>query len=83
MRGFYKFPLLLDPQPEGGWTITSPALPGLVTEADTLDEVFINVRNAFAAVLEAYEEVGLPLPANLGQQTGDGSIWFEHLVAID
>ena len=35
----YKFPLILEPQPEGGYTITSPVVPELVTEADTLDQV--------------------------------------------
>jgi hypothetical protein len=27
----YKVPLRLEPQPEGGFTVTSPALRGLVT----------------------------------------------------
>ena len=36
----YKVPLVLEPQPEGGYTVTSPLLPELVTEGDTLDEAF-------------------------------------------
>ena len=58
----YKVPLILSPQPEGGYTVTSPLLPELVTEGDTVEEALANVRDAFAAVVEAYEDLGRPLP---------------------
>jgi len=61
----YKLPLLLEPQPEGGFTITCPVLPELITEADSLGEVYINVADALAALLEIYEDLGRPLPAVL------------------
>lgn len=60
-----KLPLLLEPQPEGGWTITCPILPGLVTEADAWDEIEPNVTDAFQAVLEIYEHLKKPLPLEL------------------
>jgi len=59
---YYKLPLVLDPQPEGGWTITCPDLPGLVTEADTAEEIPVNVADAIEALLECYEELGQPIP---------------------
>ena len=40
----YKIPLVLSPQPEGGYTVTSPLLPELVTEGDTAEEALENVR---------------------------------------
>jgi antitoxin HicB len=43
----YKIPLVLTPQPEGGYTVTSPLLPELVTEGDSLDESLENVKDAF------------------------------------
>jgi len=58
----YKVPILLDPQPEGGWTITCPILPGLITEADTAYEVPINVADALNALIECYEELRQPIP---------------------
>jgi len=61
----YKLPLLLEPQPEGGFTITCPVLPELITEADSVGEVYINVADALAALLEIYEDLGRPLPAVL------------------
>lgn len=53
----YKIPLILTPQPEGGYTVTSSALPGLVTEGDTPQEVMENVRDALQAVLETYDDL--------------------------
>jgi predicted RNase H-like HicB family nuclease len=40
-----KVPLVLTPQPEGGYTVTSPVLPELVTEGDTVEEALENVRD--------------------------------------
>ena len=58
-----RLPLHLDPQPEGGWTITSPLVPEFLTEADTLADVMPNVLDAWQVVLEIYEDEGRPLPA--------------------
>ena len=60
----YKIPLVLAPQPEGGYTVTSPLIPELVTEGDTVEEALENVKDALAAVVEAYEDLGRSLPQN-------------------
>ncbi len=57
-----RLPLVFTPQPEGGFTVTSPAIPELITEGDTLEEAFANVSDAFAAVLELYSQDGRSLP---------------------
>ena len=44
MTMLYKIPLLLTPQPEGGFTVTSPLLPELVTEGESIDEVLLLIR---------------------------------------
>jgi antitoxin HicB len=54
----YKVPLILAPQPEGGFTVTSPVLPELVTEGDTVADALANVQDALAAVIEAYKDLG-------------------------
>jgi hypothetical protein len=36
--------------------------PERVTEGDTVDEVLVNEKDAFASVLEIYEDLGKPLP---------------------
>lgn len=67
MGKVYKVPLVLAPQPEGGYTVTSPVLPELVTEGDSLEEVIQRVPDALRAALETYEDRGLALPTNLRQ----------------
>jgi antitoxin HicB len=65
MENIYKLPLVLEPQPEGGYTITCPLIPNLITEADKLEEVIPNVSDALAALIEAYEDLNQPLPSVL------------------
>ena len=61
----YKLPFVFEPQPDGGFTVTSPLLPGLVTEGDSFEEAPENVRDALEAVLEIYRDLGRPLPSRL------------------
>jgi antitoxin HicB len=81
MAQVFKVPLVLTPQPEGGYTVTSPVLPELVTEGDTLEEAVSNVQDALEAVIEAYEDLKKPFPPNLQQDPGNAPIWFEGVVA--
>ena len=78
----YKLPLLLEPQPEGGFTITCPVLPELITEADSVGEVFTNVADALAALIEIYEDLGRPLPAVLQPLKANTTIWAETLIPL-
>ncbi|MBI2944931.1 MAG: type II toxin-antitoxin system HicB family antitoxin [Candidatus Wallbacteria bacterium] len=80
MSRVYKIPLLLTPQAGGGFTITSPVIPELVTEADSLAEVTENVKDALLAVHEIYEESGREFPANLLQDTDQAPVCFELLL---
>ena len=81
MPRLYKVPLCLEPQPEGGYTVTSPLLPELVTEGDTLEEAMENVRDALKAVIEIYDERGRPLPENLLQTDSTAPITFDCLLS--
>ena len=77
----YKVPLVMTPQPEGGYTVTSPALPELVTEGDTLSDVLENAKDALAAVIELYEEDGRLLPRSIWITEANGPVWFETVIA--
>jgi antitoxin HicB len=57
--------LVLTPQSEGGYTVTSPVLPEMLTEGDTLEQTMENVQDALKATLELYQDMKMPLPANL------------------
>ena len=59
----YQVPLLFQPQPEGGFTVTSPVLPELDTEGDTIQQALANVDDALASVLETYHDLGRSLPS--------------------
>ena len=75
----YKLPLLLSPQPEGGFTVTSPLLPELVTEGDTVDEALANVQDALAAVIETYQDLGRSLPVSTQVADASSPVWLETL----
>jgi antitoxin HicB len=65
MKAIYKLPLVLEPQPEGGYTVTCPILQELITEGDTVKEALANASDALAAIIEACEDLERPLPAAL------------------
>jgi len=45
-----KIVLTLESAPEGGYVVTSPLDPELITEAETVDEAFGNARDALRAL---------------------------------
>ena len=77
-----RIPLVLDPQPEGGYTVTSPLLPELITEGETVSEALANAEDAFVAVVEIYEDRGHPLPSSICFDDANGPVSVEALVAL-
>jgi len=45
--------LTLEPAEEGGFVVTSPLDPELITQAETIQEAFQNARDAAAALNES------------------------------
>ena len=56
-----RYSVILTPE-EGGYVVTVPALPGCVTEGDTLEEALANVREAVELYVESLRARGLPVP---------------------
>ena len=56
--------LILTPQTEGGYTVTSSLFPELVTEGDSVSEALANAEDALAAVIELYQDQDRQLPSN-------------------
>jgi antitoxin HicB len=71
--------LTLTPDPSGGFTVTSPDLPELVSEGDSAAEALSNVRDALEAVRELYEDLKKPFPAGL-RAAPAGPVEFETLI---
>ena len=61
----YSFTVLFEPAVEGGYVVTCPALPGLVTEGDTLEEARKMASDAIRAYLESLLKDGEPIPTDL------------------
>jgi len=58
----HSYTVLFEPAEEGGYVVFCPALPGLVTEGDTLEEAQNRAKEAIAGYLESLIKDGLPVP---------------------
>jgi len=59
----YIFPAVFDPCEEGGYCITFPDLPGIVTEGDTVEDAYDMAKEAMELHLWGMEDDGDPIPA--------------------
>jgi antitoxin HicB len=57
-----RYTVLFEPAEEGGYVVTCPALPGLVTEGDTYEQARERAVEAIEAYLESLQQDGLPFP---------------------
>ena len=55
--------ILLNKEPEGGFTVTVPALPGCITYGETMDEAIANAKEAVELFLESLTAHGEPIPS--------------------
>jgi len=61
-NGTYIFTMLFEPAEEGGFVVTCPALPGLVTEGETMEEARRMAEDALRGYLESLRMDGLSIP---------------------
>jgi predicted RNase H-like HicB family nuclease len=54
------FRIVFEPSDEGGYTVFVPALPGCISEGDTLQEAREDIREAIALYLEPVEDASIP-----------------------
>jgi len=76
----YRIRLTLEPNPGGVFTVTSPDVPGLVTEGKSAAEIQANVQNALDTLIDAYVGLGKPLPPALKPLEFDRAQTIEMLV---
>ena len=57
-----KFTVVLSPEADGGFSVVCPAVPGCVSQGDSLDEALANIREAILLCLEVRNEERLALP---------------------
>jgi len=56
----------LQPEPEGGYTISIPALPGCISYGETFEKAIEMIKDAMYGWLTVAKEVGLPIPERFG-----------------
>jgi antitoxin HicB len=54
--------IILKPEPEGGYTVLVPSLPGCITYGKTLEEAKKMALDAIKAYLESLKKHGEPIP---------------------
>lgn len=57
-----RFTVILEPEPAGRYSAICPAIPGCVSQGDSLEEALANIREAIALCLEVRREDHLPAP---------------------
>ncbi len=76
----YRIHLTLEPNPGGVFTVTSPDVPGLVTEGATASEIQTHVEDALTALFEAWAQLGQTPPPALQRIDPDREQTVEMLV---
>jgi predicted RNase H-like HicB family nuclease len=61
-RALVAYPCQFRPEPDGGFTVTCPKLPPVVTYGETLEEAQTNAREAIELCLEVMRADGQPIP---------------------
>ena len=57
-----NFKILLKKEPEGGFTVLVPSLPGCITYGDTVDESIANAKEAIELYVESLKAHGEEIP---------------------
>jgi len=70
-----QFRVLLREEPEGGYTVIVPSLPGCVTYGETLDEAKRMAKEAIELYIQTLKELGEEI------QTDEGT--FEYIVTLE
>lgn len=58
--------VLLRPEPEGGYTVTVPSLPGCITYGADVDEAILMAREAIELYVESLVAHGEEVPSEEG-----------------
>ncbi len=58
----YNYKLLLRKEPEGGYTVFVPSLPGCITYGDNVDEAITMAKEAIELYIEELKDHGETVP---------------------
>jgi predicted RNase H-like HicB family nuclease len=73
----YSYTVFFEPSPEGGYLVTVPALPGLITEGDTIEEAREMARDAIQAYLASLVKDGEKIPEEKDSKQEKVAVFIE------
>ncbi len=77
MKGKYSYQIVLRPEPEGGYTVIVPSLPGCITYGRTVEEAHAMAEDAVRGYLQSLRKDGERIPTE-----DRGNIFTTATVAI-
>ena len=63
-----RYTVVLEREPDGGFVVSVPVLPGCVSQGDTRAEALSNIREAIALYVEDCRDAGDPVPIEAGKE---------------
>ena len=57
-----EYEIVMQREPEGGFSVSVPELPSVATQGKTIEEATEMAKEAIEAYLEVMQEDGLPIP---------------------
>ena len=72
----HTYKILLKKEPEGGFTVSVPALPGCITYGENIDEAIAMAKEAIELYIEELRDRGEMIPDN--NDTLEYSLNLQH-----
>lgn len=63
-----EYQVILTPQADGGFTVSVPDLPDVVTEGDTREDALAMAKDAIEGYLEAMRDQGWDIPVTMHER---------------
>lgn len=58
-----RYPAHLEPQPEGGFTVTFPDIPEAITQGEDVEDALLHAADVLESAMDYYIEEGKAIPA--------------------
>jgi predicted RNase H-like HicB family nuclease len=63
-----RYTVVLEQEPDGGYVVSVPALPGCISQGDNRSEALANIREAIALYVEDCRDAGDPVSTKAGKE---------------
>jgi len=64
MLNTFNYRIILRKEPEGGYTVNVPSLPGCISYGDTVEEAIEMAREAISLYIESLKDHGEEIPTD-------------------